>query len=193
MLVRATAEQPSLIPSGSLVAQIADRLWGSAAWLIWEQPPEATSPQGEGPSQFSIPVAAVTSGRTGLESLLDRGYRGVLQDMVGRPEVTREQLVNLDFSAVRTAVEFLLPELKGLLERLGMEGLGQELRLDSVELVLLTHLRGLLLPRRRDLQTSVRDPLALDTLVERLGMPAERVQSAMAGLFLKLLSALTRR
>jgi hypothetical protein len=38
MLVRATADQPDLIPPASIAAQISERLWGAGAWLIWETP-----------------------------------------------------------------------------------------------------------------------------------------------------------
>jgi hypothetical protein len=34
MLVRATADEPSLIAPESYTARIADRLWGNGAWLM---------------------------------------------------------------------------------------------------------------------------------------------------------------
>jgi hypothetical protein len=46
-LVQATAGRPDLIQPGSLASQIADRLWGASAWLIWLAPPEAPPPKEE--------------------------------------------------------------------------------------------------------------------------------------------------
>jgi hypothetical protein len=40
ILVDATAKRPGLILPGSLAFQIADRLWGTGAWLIWQVPLE---------------------------------------------------------------------------------------------------------------------------------------------------------
>jgi hypothetical protein len=36
ILVKATSERPELIPFDSLAYQVADRLWGSSTWLIWQ-------------------------------------------------------------------------------------------------------------------------------------------------------------
>jgi hypothetical protein len=47
ILVRASAEQPGLIPPDALAFQVADRLWGASAWLIWEAPSEAAISQPE--------------------------------------------------------------------------------------------------------------------------------------------------
>jgi hypothetical protein len=39
LIVQASATKPDLVPMGSLAAQMADRLWGDGAWLVWERPP----------------------------------------------------------------------------------------------------------------------------------------------------------
>lgn len=42
IVVAASAAEPTLIPPGSLTDRIADRLWGSGAWLVWQVPPFAS-------------------------------------------------------------------------------------------------------------------------------------------------------
>lgn len=258
MLVRATAEKPSLVPPGSLAAQIADRLWGTSAWLIWEVPPEApthhrppltpdedwllqsieadrgseaqprivelsdrviiggvtlfkrgarrsvepileetegaTGTQGETPSEAPEEGEIPRSGRDAMENVLrDPDLRSTVRSLVGHLEVARERLTDLGFPTLRTTVESTLPAIERLIERLGADGLAQKAKLDGAEFPLLVQLGGLLRLRQRSLPTPARDPLALPTLVEQLGLPAERVQRAMAGLFLKLLAVLARR
>src|SRR5262249_50502757 len=40
LLVRQSARRPQVVPRGSLCDRIADRQWGSGAWLLWETPQE---------------------------------------------------------------------------------------------------------------------------------------------------------
>jgi hypothetical protein len=67
ILVRESAERPELIPPASLAFQIADRLWGASAWLIWEAPPEAAVSQPE----TSWMESYVQSSRPELQSSIE--------------------------------------------------------------------------------------------------------------------------
>lgn len=40
-LIRASVDDPSLVPAGSLSARVADRLWGEGPWLLWIDPDSA--------------------------------------------------------------------------------------------------------------------------------------------------------
>ena len=41
IIINASVYNQDIVPAGSLGARIADRLWGSGAWLIWHAPPDA--------------------------------------------------------------------------------------------------------------------------------------------------------
>lgn len=134
-----------------------------------------------------------TEDRDVLERILGNpDFMSIARGLAERPQVTREQLASLGFPAMRTAIELLLPRLAELLEQFELEDLARKAKLDATEFALLAQLATLIQTGRRAHQTQVRDPLALTTLVEQLELPAERVQSAMAGLFLKLLVVLRR-
>ena len=257
MLVRATAHQRSLIVPGSLAARIADRLWGSGAWLVWEAPPDARvrtrrgdsarsaverlttavapprveeypdrviiggvtvhkhdvemfsvsapdedmadeAPPGGGGWQVQLdaPVerAAAPSEPAPLQGILSSpDFPDVIRALVRNPRVTQEQLAAVEYTDLRAAVESLLPGIQGELERLGVEQFAQRAGLDTVEVALLVQFQGVRRPRRRAVQTPERDPLALATFVDLLGLPADRVHSSMAGLLLKLVRVLRRR
>jgi hypothetical protein len=256
MLVRASAEQPSLIPQHSLAGRIADRLWGASAWLIWEVPPVAPAqPQAKDWLRDFIEAQGRATERPGIEDLSDRviiggvtlfkrGFRrleeerregkkevaqpgdetedqvpslvpkepgvppsdhdaregpfgrldlgSAVRSLIKNPEATLERLPDLDFTAVRSSIESLLPTLQGLIERLGLEGLTQEAALDTAEFALLTQLAELLQLRHRSATAPARDPLSLAALVQRLGMPAQAVQGKLVGLLLKIHALLDR-
>lgn len=100
-LVQATAEWPELIPSGSLAFQIANRLWGTSAWLIWEAPPQAPArkPTGEPAESWleSISMPSPSKTQAGIMELDDRVIiggvtlykRGVSRGAKGEPETMR--------------------------------------------------------------------------------------------------------
>jgi hypothetical protein len=139
------------------------------------------------PEEHEMP----TSGRDALGDILNSpDFRSMVAGLVEHQQEAHEQLADLDFAALSTAIDSLLPEIERFLEQHGTEGLAQAAELDGVEFALLVQIDGALLSRRRSVAS--RDPLELTTLVEQLGLPAERVQSAMAGLLLKLLMVLAR-
>jgi hypothetical protein len=77
MLVQATADQPHLISPGSLPDQIADRLWGAGAWLLWATPSEsAREPPVAAEDWLSRAVLSTRSSSSavpgGIEDLPDR-------------------------------------------------------------------------------------------------------------------------
>jgi hypothetical protein len=260
MLVRATANAPSLIAPGSLSSRIADRLWGSGAWLAWEVPPEprrrkrrddsappaiAPAPPvqqprieeradrvliggvtvfkrgvrrvstravdeepdenvtvgfaltgGEEPTRLSAPgeSPATLSEQAPLQSILQNpSIAGVIRDLAGTPELRQEQLATVDYTALRTAVESILPELERQLAQRGLEQIAGQAGLDAVEAILLSQFEGVRRSQQRGQHAPTRDPLALDTLVDQLGLPANRIHSAIGGLFVKLLRVLSRR
>ncbi len=43
-LLRASVDDPSLIPSTSFCASIANRIWGDGPWTLWTDPDQATAP-----------------------------------------------------------------------------------------------------------------------------------------------------
>lgn len=71
-LVQATAERPDLIQPGSLASQIADRLWGASAWLIWLAPPEAPPPKEEASWVESYVQGLSPSAQSQIEEFDDR-------------------------------------------------------------------------------------------------------------------------
>jgi hypothetical protein len=54
ILVNASIAHPELIPTTSFAAQIADRIWGTSTWLVWQQPPENVSVPTTGPIDFTV-------------------------------------------------------------------------------------------------------------------------------------------
>jgi hypothetical protein len=207
MLVQATAVRPDLIPSDSLAARVADQLWGTGAWLIWQIPPDVPArPQSEVLLGSSLEGEGRAAPEPGIEELIDWVVDGAvmlfkpdvlteewIRDLVKHPEAISRQLADLGYSTMRAAIESLLTELSRLIEQPDWEELARQAKLDTTEFALLVQIAALLPARRHTQETPAHDPLPLATLILRLDLPAERIQGAMADLFLKLLALLTRR
>jgi hypothetical protein len=152
---------------------------------------------GAEPEEEEVPVPEEhrmpASERSALEDILNTELKSTIARLVEQPDAARELLASLDFTALRAAIVSLSPEIARLLERHNLESLAQAAELDEAELALLAlRVQNERLPPSRRESTTSRDPLELTTLVEQLGLPADRVQSAMAGLLLKLLTVLAR-
>jgi hypothetical protein len=249
ILIRESAEQPGLIPSGSLSSSVADRLWGAGAWLTWDVPtlPQAAdvddeivldvSAAGESPAgrieelEDRVIVGGVTLPRRGhkpdvlgfanrtartddeavggasgaaeavampagvdeaVPAMDESGEIELAADdeapaAVARPAASREALADLSYSELRQRLIALLPEMHGQASTDDLDELTDRAGLDARELGLLIQFATALRPRRK---TTTRDPLALNVLVERLGLPAERVRTTLAGLVSKMSAAI---
>lgn len=81
LIVQASATRPELVPAGSLAAQMAGRLWGEGAWLVWERPPageaaaakEVTTRGDPSLRQTLARIAEMIEGREDLEAILSQG------------------------------------------------------------------------------------------------------------------------
>ncbi|MBN1992728.1 MAG: hypothetical protein JW953_08470 [Anaerolineae bacterium] len=89
-VVQASAAIPGLAPAGSLSAQIADRLWGAGAWLVWEQPAEGeglaqAAPKGEvNIADLVAQVAQTVPNRNAFETVLQEGRLTGLEESLLR-------------------------------------------------------------------------------------------------------------
>jgi hypothetical protein len=54
ILVNASIAHPELIPMSSFTEQIADRIWGTSAWLVWQKPPENMPVSTTGPIDLTV-------------------------------------------------------------------------------------------------------------------------------------------
>ena len=98
-------------------------------------------------------------------------------------------------AVLRGALEQLLPELERRRSELSgpaLERLMARARLDEKERALLLYLSGLVAMRSWHRAPSSFDPLAMPTLVRRLGLPAGHVVAAAAGLATRLAVAWAR-
>ncbi|MCL4299462.1 MAG: hypothetical protein KJ077_27245 [Anaerolineae bacterium] len=91
-IVQASAASPELVPAGSLAAQVADRLWGEGAWLVWERPPtgeaagvkEGTTRGALSVSQTLSQVVDTVAGPENLEAFLTKGELTDLEESLLR-------------------------------------------------------------------------------------------------------------
>jgi len=80
LIVEHSADHPELVPSGSILAEIATDLWGGAGpWLVFSQPGQR--PRTPAPQAFSAPLAA----RSSLDELIDRIAPADLQRLAAAP------------------------------------------------------------------------------------------------------------
>jgi hypothetical protein len=193
LLLQATAEKPSLIPNDSFSSKIADRLWGSGAWLTWVAPDTKPGVPADEIYWPSSDYRQTSPLRGFLENLsvkileLDpRKFWQISQAMqVDWPE---EWLGKKDnFELLRKELEEFLPSIKTLMQdHDGIEELAQQAKLDRGEFTLLSLLSVNLQTDILKSKKTQQDPLSLESLIKALGMPADRIQIMMIGLLAKL-------
>ena len=193
ILVEATAGRPDLIPSGSLSFQIAGLLWGASAWLIWEAPPEepsrvvreleAAPPPPTGPTP-PPPTSSVPPPAPPIKAPDDKEQP--------EPGVTETAADLADFTSVRQAIELLLLTSGLISDPAGFEKLIHKAKFTEIEYALLLQFRSQFTFRQRKM-ASQEDTLALESLILQFGVPSEVIQTAMAGLYGKLLALLPRK
>ena len=130
LLIEASATRPDLIPAGSLAARIADRVWGSGAWLVWEQPPAAdpqeaaTAPVEQSMSQMAGLLAEPQTFKTILEQgeltdveegLLRYAFQSARQpDLAAPPEAALPQAMGLPYASLQQTLAGLLAKVDHL-------------------------------------------------------------------------------
>lgn len=228
-LVQATAGRPDLIQPGSLASQIADRLWGASAWLIWLAPPEAPPPKEEASwiesyvqgvssavqSQIvelddRVIIGDVTLFKSGASEAAQYGQKRGAREEAGADEELAPQAfepepealipppapqpeagVDMgDFGALQGAIIELLEGWEASTPEPDLGWLTRKAKLTETEYALLVQFQAAL-PSRQSKFKASRQPPTLEELVLRLGAPAEMLQSATAGLYAKLLLALS--
>jgi hypothetical protein len=265
MLVAATSQQANLIGPNSLAARISDRLWGTGAWLIWEEPLkersqardddwilpflqgdrepseqrgiinlpdriiignmtlrkrkpdqsyESAEPQGETTTEIPLQTHGEVKIPAEESGVLKRGPGGedteapdqllvphwdAMQERFNAlslelmhhtwghqyGEVIRELSAELSFPAVRDLVERLLIKLEDKLGKLA-DRPPHEAMFDVAEYAILAQFEWILPSRTRPVPWTSGDPLSLSNLITGLGLPSERIKTAMAGILFKL-------
>jgi hypothetical protein len=97
-----------------------------------------------------------------------------------------------DFVAVRGAIEQMLLSADELSDPAAFEKLARKARFTELEYALLLQFRGQFASRQRKMASQV-ELMSLESLVLQFGVPAEVIQTAMAGLYVKLLTLLPRK
>jgi hypothetical protein len=196
MLVQATVEYPALIMPGTLNAQIANRLWGSGAWLVWEpllspiqmQSIEDIALRSAGLSNIQVNaevIALIQNVSMGL--LVSPNTQETMDYLIAHSEAAIEQLATQEFSVLQMAVESLLPQLRAVIDQRDLVRVAQEAKLDTTECAIFAQIETLLWPQQRS-SAIVSDLLLPSILVPALGVPSSQIQRGMAGMFFKLLA-----
>jgi len=176
ILVKATAEKPGLIPHGSLAFQIADRLWGASAWLIWEAPPEA-------PAQEQKKIELEKS-----LSSLEPKFTIQEADEAFNESLTEETGIDIsDFDSVLAAIEDLLIEWEISGGKKDSDKIIRKAKLDETEFAILVQFQRQIYASQQAF-TKIMGPLSLESLIRQLGVPAEMIQEATGSLYIKLLT-----
>jgi hypothetical protein len=97
-----------------------------------------------------------------------------------------------DFVAVQGAIEQILISADELTDPAAFEKLSRKARFTEIEYALLLQFRGQFASRQRKMASQV-EPMSLESLVLQFGVPAEVIQTALAGLYVKLLTLLPRK
>jgi hypothetical protein len=97
-----------------------------------------------------------------------------------------------DFEAVQQTIEQLLLASEALVDRESFEKLTRKAKFTEIEYALLLQFRGQIASRQRKLERQA-EPLTLENLVLQFAVPAEVIQAAMAGLYVKLTALLPKK
>ena len=108
------------------------------------------------------------------------------------PGVTETAADLADFTSVRQAIELLLLPSELVTDPAGFEKLVRKAKFTEIEYALLLQFRSQFTFRQRKM-ASQEDTLALESLILQFGVPSEVIQTAMAGLYGKLLALLPRK
>jgi hypothetical protein len=125
---------------------------------------------------------------TELTNILDSETLQVWDDEspLPPPDQPAERFLDLTFAAVREKLEAFIPDIESMLDAIDLEELAYSTELDSNEFALLVHIISIPTMQRRAKETPIQDPLSLEALVSRLGLPAMQVLNAMMGLVGKI-------
>jgi hypothetical protein len=198
-LVEATARLPELIPPGSFLFQIAGRLWGASAWLIWEAPIDDQVRSARASEAQPVPPPPATT-REEPPPPASAGPRPTAARSPGpsseaSPPPTAAETAPpglADFPATRQAIDLLLLFADELTDQASFEKLARKAKFNEIEYALLLQFRGQFAARQRKMERPV-DSLSLESLITQLGVPSEVIQAAMAGLYVKLSALLKKK
>jgi hypothetical protein len=124
---------------------------------------------------------------TKLANILDSEALRIRDDDTSMPtDQPAERFIDLSYGAVREKLEALIPDIENMLEEIDLEEFAYSVELDGNEFSLLVYIVSIPTMRRRAKEAPIQDPLSLETLVARLGLPAMEVLNAMMGLVGKI-------
>jgi hypothetical protein len=141
IFVTTSTKYPDIVPSGSFAAQIADRIWGYGAWLVWQKPNKGRQSSGTTTStsfvdasilqnvlpQITEKLAGTTSSEPTTEIAQSSGLndleRSLLeyisktissrgQSMFSLTSAALVQTLGLPYAVISDAVEGLLKKMK---------------------------------------------------------------------------------
>jgi len=168
ILVNRTRRYEALVPRDSYTVRIADRLWGSGAWLVWCTPPPQTGTQTQQPVDLKVlsdyirkQLAGKTTSQFVNEELSTKNLTGVEASVLAYiAEVTRGRIATKVLADQVGKIAWLGP-LNGVYRRLIPSALEQR----SVK--------------------AANHFLMSDNVVQQLGIPQSALSEAAEGLFQK--------
>jgi len=189
LILAESTNDPTIVPQGSYSERIADRIWGSGAWLVWRAPSSesdtAGAPAGgidasrdttpaSSPAEFE---AAVTALRQYVSRrLLAGGVSALVKDVAADARLSEtERAVLLYFAATADHSQRLISAIRaesGLVNR-AIDFLKDKLAATG------------LVQRAREIVESelgLRTQLSSERLVRSLGLPAGSLKRAVVSL-----------
>lgn len=112
LIVQATATTPELVPVSSLAAQIADRLLGDGAWLVWENPMDEAAVEEWASPEYELNLyqalaevaEATVRDRKVVETILEKGDLTDLEESLLRYALKAAQSPKMIFGEAQTGI-----------------------------------------------------------------------------------------